>query len=100
MKRRRIHRIGLIGAIILLGLIPAFRKAMPAFRSEARGLGACALPMRPWRNIGGCGAGGSGGGSSGIRWVGRGVSGAVLDVEFMPKINFGQTFLFSIAEPC
>ncbi len=111
MKRTRILRIGSVGAIvttvtivtivsaIVLGLIPMLRKSIPAFRADARGLGAYVLPIMPWRNIGGCGAGGSGGGSSGVRWIGRGVSGALLDVEFMPKINFGQTFLITMADP-
>ncbi|MEO7425648.1 MAG: hypothetical protein ABI036_10705 [Fibrobacteria bacterium] len=84
---------GLIGSALLLSLHPLFRK------HGTRGAGFDTLSNRPWRNIGGCGAGGSGGGSSGVRWIGRGVSGALLDVEFMPKINFGQTFLNGMAEP-
>jgi len=53
-----------------------------------------AMPsITPWANIGGCGAGGSGGGSGdGIKWVGFGVSGGLIDAEIMPKYNFGQNF--------
>jgi hypothetical protein len=53
----------------------------------------------PWQCIGGCGAGGSGGGSNGIRWIGEGVSGARVELEVVPKINFGRTFLFTVTEP-
>lgn len=97
MNRKKILLGGilgcLIGAALLLTLHPMLRQ------HQTRGTGFDASSIRPWRNIGGCGAGGSGGGSSGVRWIGRGVSGALLDVEFMPKINFGQTFLFWMAEP-
>ena len=66
----------------------------------------CFLPLdaplpqlMPWQSIGGCGAGGSGGGSSGIKWVGEGVSGGIIKLEVMPKINFGQKFLYMTAAP-
>lgn len=55
-------------------------------------------PIMPWQAIGGCGAGSSGG-SSGIKWIGEGVSGAVVELEIMPKANFAQTFCFLVAEP-
>ncbi len=41
--------------------------------------------MTPWQSIGGCGAGGSGGGTDGIKWVGEGVSGGLVQVEVLPK---------------
>jgi hypothetical protein len=53
----------------------------------------------PWRSIGGCGAGGSGGGSSGIRWIGQGVSGGLLELEMLPKMNVSRTFNYTIAVP-
>jgi hypothetical protein len=56
-------------------------------------------PIMPWQAIGGCGAGGSSGGSSGIKWIGEGVSGALVELEILPKANFAQTFSFLIAEP-
>ena len=84
---------GLSGATLLLTLHPMLRQ------HQTRWTVFDTSSIRPWQNIGGCGAGGSGGGSSGVRWIGRGVSGALLDVEFMPKINFGQTFLNGMAEP-
>ncbi len=97
MNRKKILFGGLlsslIGAALLLSLHLMFRQ------HRTHGAGFDTLSIRPWQNIGGCGAGGSGGGSSGVRWIGRGVSGALLDVEFMPKINFGQTFLNGMAEP-
>lgn len=47
----------------------------------------------PWESIGGCGAGGSGGGASdGIKWIGQGVSGGYLEVEAFTKYSVGQNF--------
>lgn len=55
--------------------------------------------LTPWGNVGGCGGGGSGGGSGdGIKWIGSGVSGGLIDIEVLPKFNFGQNFQnFTIA---
>jgi hypothetical protein len=55
--------------------------------------------LTPWQCIGGCGAGGSGGGSSGIKWIGEGVSGGLLELEFLPKANFGRTFSYTVVVP-
>ncbi|MBN2037609.1 MAG: hypothetical protein JW768_12780 [Chitinispirillaceae bacterium] len=60
---------------------------------------AAAFPLMPWQSIKGCGAGGSGGGSSGIKWIGEGVSGGLVEIEVLPKINFSRTFAYSIAVP-
>jgi len=53
----------------------------------------------PWKCIGGCGAGGSGGGSAGIRWVGEGVSGGRVRLECLPKFNIGENFSFLTMAP-
>jgi hypothetical protein len=55
--------------------------------------------LLPWRSIGGCGAGGSGGGSRGIKWIGEGVSGGLLELEMLPKMNVSRTFNYTIAVP-
>lgn len=47
----------------------------------------------PWSSIGGCGAGGSGGGASdGIKWIGQGVSGGLIETEVFTKYSVGQNF--------
>jgi hypothetical protein len=57
----------------------------------------CPLPSpAPWNSIGGCGAGGSGGGvADGIQWLGNGVQGGLIDIELLPRYvirrNFRQT---------
>lgn len=49
--------------------------------------------LTPWACIGGCGAGGSGGGSSdGIKWIGNHIGGGLIDVETMMKFNAGENF--------
>lgn len=49
--------------------------------------------LSPWEAVGGCGAGGSGGGAGdGIQWVGQGVSGGLVNVEVLPKFAAGQNF--------
>ena len=50
-------------------------------------------PATPWASIGGCGAGGSGGGSGdGIKWIGQGVSGGLIETEVFLKKGTGQNF--------
>jgi hypothetical protein len=51
-----------------------------------------AYSLTPWNSVGGCGAGGSGGGGGGIKWVGMGVSGGLMDVEVMYSTSMGQNF--------
>ncbi|MFC1585913.1 hypothetical protein ACFL5V_10235 [Fibrobacterota bacterium] len=50
--------------------------------------------LTPWASIGGCGAGGSGGTASNIRWIGKGVSGGLVDLQFLYSKNIGQNFLY------
>jgi hypothetical protein len=50
------------------------------------------LPLTPWASIGGCGAGGSGGAGSGeVKWIGRGESGGLLDLQVLSNLEIGQT---------
>ncbi len=50
-------------------------------------------PSTPWESIGGCGAGGSGGGASdGIKWIGQGVNGGLVEAEVMMKENVGENY--------
>jgi hypothetical protein len=58
-----------------------------------------AASLVPWRSIGGCGAGGSGGGTNGIRWIGEGVSGGLIELEILPKMNVSRTFNYTMAVP-
>ncbi|MBN1577017.1 MAG: hypothetical protein JW913_10720 [Chitinispirillaceae bacterium] len=47
----------------------------------------------PWNSIGGCGAGGSGGGvDDGVRWIGSGVQGGLIDVEIIPRYTIRKNF--------
>jgi hypothetical protein len=53
---------------------------------------AAHVALTPWASIGGCGAGGSGGAGSGVvKWIGRGVSGGLLDVQVLSNLEVGQT---------
>jgi hypothetical protein len=62
---------------------------------------AIVLPsLSSWASIGGCGAGGSGSGSDdGIKWIGNGVSGGLVELEVLPKLNIGQNFKKMIIAP-
>jgi hypothetical protein len=66
-------------------------------RTDSRAAGEYAFT--PWESVGGCGAGGSGGGGGdGIRWIGTGATGGLVDVQLLPKYSFGQNFKsFSVA---
>jgi len=55
--------------------------------------------LTPWQCIGGCGAGGSGGGSTGIKWIGEGATGGNVKIEMLPKLNFGRDFVYMTAVP-
>lgn len=50
--------------------------------------------VTPWESVGGCGTGSSptAGSGSGLRWVGQGVTGAIVDVELMASrtVNTSQ----------
>lgn len=51
------------------------------------------LALTPWEAVGGCGAGGSGGGAGdGIQWVGEGVSGGRVELEVLPRYSVGQNY--------
>lgn len=63
-------------------------------------LDAILMPqLTPWQSVGGCGASGSGGGATGIKWIGEGVSGGLINVEVLPRYNFGQNFSFLSIPP-
>ncbi|MBD3345925.1 MAG: hypothetical protein GF401_12755 [Chitinivibrionales bacterium] len=48
--------------------------------------------LTPWAGIGGCGAGGSGGGGAAAKWVGKGVTGGLVDVQILYSNSIGQNF--------
>lgn len=49
--------------------------------------------LTPWANVGGCGAGGSGGAAGdGIRWIGQGVDGGEANIEVISRYSLGQNF--------
>jgi hypothetical protein len=59
-------------------------------------LASAALTVAPWQGIGGCGAGGSGGAGGGIaKWVGKGVTGGLLNLQAMGSTTFGQDFQYT-----
>ena len=91
-------RYGIPTAFLMFAAVyfPATFAKSNALRS-ANAVGA--PPLMPWQSIGGCGAGGSGGGSSGIKWIGEGVSGGKVKIEVLPKVNFGRNFTYSVAAP-
>ncbi|HAJ78855.1 MAG TPA: hypothetical protein DCO75_03720 [Fibrobacteres bacterium] len=81
------------GAAALFFLLVALTGNMHRHNAVASG------QLTPWQFIGGCGAGGSGGGSAGIKWVGEGVSGGSVKLEVMPKFNIGRTFAYLTTAP-
>ena len=51
--------------------------------------------LYPWDGVGGCGAGGSGGAGGGAaKWIGRGVSGGLLNLQSMASVTFGQDYQY------
>ncbi|MBL8025782.1 MAG: hypothetical protein JNL74_05195 [Fibrobacteres bacterium] len=51
--------------------------------------------LQPWEAIGGCGAGGSGGAGGGAaKWIGKGVTGGLLNLQTMASYTWGENFSF------
>ena len=48
--------------------------------------------LTPWRCVGGCGAGGSGGTGADVKWIGTGVSGGLIDAEVLGSATLGESF--------
>ena len=47
--------------------------------------------LTPWQNIGGCGAGGSGNsGGASVKWIGKGVSGGLIDLQSLGGYSLFQ----------
>lgn len=50
--------------------------------------------VTPWRCVGGCGAGGSGGTGAEVKWIGTGVSGGLIDAEVMGTSTTGENYRY------
>jgi hypothetical protein len=50
--------------------------------------------VTPWRCIGGCGVGGSGGTGAEVKWIGTGVSGGLIDAEVMGSSTIGENYRY------
>lgn len=89
MIRKSILLAGIIiagSAILLIHYINQYSHADSFSRNTPE-------TLTPWRSVGGCGAGGSGGvARDGIKWLGEGVSGGFGKLEVLPRYNFGQDF--------
>jgi hypothetical protein len=96
VKSFTIHRRIIGGSLVFTTII--FSVSFMMWFTSQRENSILTPPLMPWQAIGGCGAGSSGG-SSGIKWIGEGVNGALVELEIVPKANFAQTFCFLIAEP-
>ncbi|MDQ3003044.1 MAG: hypothetical protein M3Y08_17500 [Fibrobacterota bacterium] len=48
-----------------------------------------------WNNIGGCGSSGGGAAAGAGKWVGRGVSGGLVDLELLTNQTIGGDYLYS-----
>src|SRR5687768_17020919 len=45
-----------------------------------------------WSNVGGCGSGGGGAAAGAGKWIGRGVSGGLVDVEVLSNTTLGGDY--------
>jgi hypothetical protein len=82
----------LVALGLLLALLGALSLLWPTVRSAVASIDLPPPTLTPWEGVGGCGAGGSGGGGGGIKWVGTGVSGGLVDVEVGYSASIGQNF--------
>jgi hypothetical protein len=91
MRDNRGRVVGVASAVCIVCLTAYLLVSSHTFDATQR--------FTPWQSIGGCGAGGSGGGATGIRWFGEGVGGCILQAEVLPKVNFGRTFFSFTTAP-
>jgi hypothetical protein len=77
---------------IALTLVKAACPAGPACASLRRGHGPEAAA---WSNIGGCGSSGGGAAAGAGKWVGRGVSGGLVDLEILSNKTLGGDYIYS-----
>jgi hypothetical protein len=75
------------GLLVLSGLILAGRE-LPALRANGP-------QAAVWNNIGGCGSSGGGAAAGAGKWVGRGVSGGLVDMEILGNETLGGDYLYS-----
>ena len=89
-KRSNWHTYPMV--LLLFGLLFSLSQSLLFWRPSTTSSLFQMPHLIPWQSVGGCGAGGSGGGSSGIKWVGEGASGGIINIEILPQFNFGQNF--------
>jgi hypothetical protein len=87
-KRR--HPGNILPALLLLGLGAGIglRERVSLGRESAPAAAA-------WANIGGCGSSGGGAAAGAGKWVGRGVSGGLVDLEILSNKTLGGDYLYS-----
>ncbi|MBN1757138.1 MAG: hypothetical protein JW863_02405 [Chitinispirillaceae bacterium] len=91
---------GMAVAVIMAGVALSLSVVSSGGGSRSGGTGYnFGQSPAPWQCIGGCGAGGAGSGSEGIRWIGEEAAGGMLKVEVLPKVNFGRNFLTVMSAP-
>ncbi|MBN1307519.1 MAG: hypothetical protein JXA18_06355 [Chitinispirillaceae bacterium] len=91
-----ISAVGTVGAVVAIICLYALVITGKRFSKGVADYGGL---LTPWQCVGGCGAGGSGGGSSGIKWIGEGAAGGRVHIEMLPKLNFGREFVYMTAVP-
>jgi hypothetical protein len=80
------YGVGAILPIVVLGLL-----VVGHFRHPGD---AALTALTPWQCVGGCGAGGSGGVGSDVKWIGNGVSGGLIDAQVMGLTSIGQDYQY------
>jgi hypothetical protein len=76
------RRMSTVGGAIVLGML--FLSIACYTISTIHKFDRTVIKTTPWACVGGCGAGGSGGaGGATAKWIGRGVSGGLLDIQGM-----------------
>lgn len=96
--KRRLAVMGISTGCLMLA-VAFFLVILSAERNFYKKNAARLARLTPWQCIGGCGAGGSGGGSNGMKWIGEGATGGNVKIEMLPKLNFGRKFVYTTAVP-
>ncbi|MDB5105919.1 MAG: hypothetical protein JWP91_3608 [Fibrobacteres bacterium] len=78
------------GLLILAAIALVGREAADHLKGRDRGIQAAV-----WSNIGGCGSSGGGAAAGAGKWVGRGVTGGLVDLEILSNHTLGGDYLYS-----
>ncbi len=89
MKNQKVFSILFLSLILVLSVTLNRPRIVRYFTQEPL------AEMAIWNNIGGCGSSGGGAAAGAGKWVGRGVTGGLIDLELLTNKTLGGDYLYT-----